>query len=67
MAIDVEVKEASTAAAVVLTHIFQNILLWEPGPRLNVKTIFSRYGDSHVKDKTVGETVLSLTWESLYW
>ena len=34
------------------------------------------YGDSHVKDKTVGETVLdktvgetvlSLTWECLYW
>ena len=22
---------------------------------------------SHVKDKTVDETVLSLTWESLYW
>ena len=25
------------------------------------------YGDSHVKDKTAGETVLFLTWESLYW
>ena len=37
------------------------------GPRLNIKTVFPRYGDSHVKDKTVGETVLSLTWESLYW
>ena len=24
-----------------------------PGPRLNIKTIFPRYGDSHVKDKTV--------------
>ena len=34
-------------------------------PRLNIKTVFPRYGD--VKDKTVGETVLSLTWESLYW
>ena len=41
--------------------------LWSPGPRLNIKTVFPRYGDSHVKDKTVGETVLSLTWESLYW
>ena len=39
----------------------------DPGPRLNIKTVFPRYGDSHVKDKTVGETVLSLTWESLYW
>ena len=23
------------------------------GPRLNIKTVFPRYGDSHVKDKTV--------------
>ena len=38
-----------------------------PGPCINIKTVFPRYGDSHVKDKTVGETVLSLTWESLYW
>ena len=37
------------------------------GPRLNIKTVFPRYGDSHVKDKTVDETVLSLTWEYLYW
>ena len=37
------------------------------GPRLNIKTVFPRYGDSHVKDKMVGETVLSLTWESIYW
>ena len=43
------------------------ILKWDPGPRLNIKTVFPRYGDSNVKDKTVGETVLSLTWESLYW
>ena len=31
----------------------------EPGPHLNIKTVFPRYGVSH-------ETVLSLTWESLY-
>ena len=37
------------------------------GPCFNIKTIFPRYGYSHIKDKTVGETVLSLTWESLYW
>ena len=36
------------------------------GPRLNIKTIFPRYVDSYVKDKTVGETVLSLTWELPY-
>ena len=34
--------------------------------RLNIKTVFPRYGDSHVKDKTVGETVLFLIWGSLY-
>ena len=39
----------------------------DPGLRLNIKTVFPRDGDSHVKDKTVGETVLSLTWGSLYW
>ena len=26
---------------------------WESGSRLNIKTAFPRYGDSHVKDKTV--------------
>ena len=38
----------------------------QPEPRLNIKTVYPRYGDSHVKDTTVGETLLSLTWESLY-
>ena len=27
--------------------------VWKPGPRLNIKIICLRYGDSHVKDKTV--------------
>ena len=27
-----------------------------PGPRLNIKTILSRYGDFHVKDKTAVRT-----------
>ena len=48
-------------------HMTHTQLYSETGPRLNIKTIFPRYGDSYVKDKTVGETVLSLTWESLYW
>ena len=26
----------------------------KPEPCLNIKTVFPRYGDSHVKDKTVG-------------
>ena len=30
-----------------------SVTLITPGPRLNIKTIFPRYGDSHVKDKTV--------------
>ena len=28
-------------------------LPWNPGPRLNIKTVFPRYGNSHVKNKTV--------------
>ena len=31
----------------------------DTGPRLNIETVFSRYGDSHVKDKTVVESVSS--------
>ena len=36
-------------------------LLSYPGPRLNIKTAFSRDGYSHVKDGR--ETVLCLTWD----
>ena len=36
------------------------------GPRLNIKTVLSTYGDFHVKDKTAVKDVLSLTWESPY-
>ena len=35
-----------------------------PGGRLNIKMSSYQYRDSHVKDKTVSPTVLSLTWES---
>ena len=56
----------------LIQPLINSMTLWqglskEAGPHLNIKTVFPRYGDSHVKDKTVGETVLSLTWESLYW
>ena len=34
--------------------------------RLNIKMPSYQYRDSHVKDKTVSPTVLSLTWESPY-
>ena len=37
-----------------------------PGGRLNIKMPSYQYKDSHVKDKTVWPTVLSLTWESPY-
>ena len=47
---------------------------WRSGPRLDIKTIFPRYGDSHVKDKTVarpsylqhGDPYTGKT-ASLYW
>ena len=29
---------------------------WLPGPRLNIKTVLSTYGDFHVKDKTAART-----------
>ena len=32
------------------------IPIWWPGPRLNIKTILSTYGDFHVKDKTAVRT-----------
>ena len=38
----------------------------ETGGRLNIKMLSYQYRDSHVKDKTVSSTVLSLTWESPY-
>ena len=42
------------------------ILETHPGGRLNIKMPSYQYRDSHVKDKTVSLTVLSLTWESPY-
>ena len=38
----------------------------EPGSRLNIKMLSYQYRYSHVKDKTVSSTVLSLTRESSY-
>ena len=37
------------------------------GSRLNIKPLSYQYMESHVKDKTVSQTVLSLTWKSPYW
>ena len=41
-------------------------MLLLPGGRLNIKMPSYQYMDSHVKDKTVLSTVLSLTWEFPY-
>ena len=50
----------------------RDLKIERPWPRLNMKTIFSRYGDFHVKDKTVARP--SYFWHgipilttSLYW
>ena len=43
-----------------------NVYVKRSGGRLNKKDGLTRYGNSHVKDKTVSPTVLSLTWESPY-
>ena len=31
---------------------------WRPGPRLNIKTVLSTYGDFHVKDKTAVRSLI---------
>ena len=33
-----------------------DMLSYHTGPRLNIKTVLSTYGDFHVKDKTAGRT-----------
>ena len=37
-------------------HTKTDFLLLKPGPRLNIKTVLSTYGDFHVKDKTAVRT-----------
>ena len=38
-----------------------------PGPHLNIKTVFPRYEDSHIKDKTVAIPSYFLLGYILYW
>ena len=38
------------------THVTSREWLRLPGPRLNIKTVLSTYGDFHVKDKTAVRT-----------
>ena len=40
--------------------------IFAPGGHLNINMLSYQYRESHVKDKTVSLTVLSLTWESPY-
>ena len=42
---------------VIYNLIFLSTDLPTSGPRLNTKTVFLSYGESHVKGITVGETV----------
>ena len=42
-----------TMATYFIFIMFQNLI---PGPRLNIKTVLSTYGDFHVKDKTAFRT-----------
>ena len=48
---------------IYIYEMIYSSILWDAllcaGPRINIKTVFLRYGDSHVYDKTVDETVLS--------
>ena len=34
----------------------QDLAMYTAGPRLNIKTVLSTYGDFHVKDKTAVRT-----------
>ena len=47
---------ATERVGMVVTHFAHTIPVSVPGPRLNIKDRLSRYGDSHVKDKTAGRT-----------
>ena len=45
-----------TFTSLRVNKLTQNILASPPGPRLNIKTVLSTYGDFHVKDKTAVRT-----------
>ena len=47
------VKTTSISTTEFFSDLRTTIVTETTGPRLNIKTIFPRYGDSHVKDKTV--------------
>ena len=40
----------------ICSHGIGPVILEYSGPRLNIKTVLSTYGDFHVKDKTAART-----------
>ena len=46
-----DLKYPTETIYVLISQIFVS-----PGPRLNIKTVLSTYGDFHVKDKTAVRT-----------
>ena len=47
-------KMQNVCSFLQLRNVFTKKKLRDPGPCLNIKTLFPKYGDSYVKDKTVG-------------
>ena len=39
---------------------YTSYLFKHSGPRLNIKTVLSTYGDFHVKDKTLGRLIFNM-------
>ena len=52
--------ELITSPSEILYYAQEENIKWRegkrPGPRLNIKTVLSTYGDFHVKDKTAVRT-----------
>ena len=40
----------------IVSYVIVHVAVKQPGPRLNIKTVLSTYGDFHVKDKTAVRT-----------
>ena len=49
-------RQGSTTYEAILKTILNKARSWRAGPRLNIKTVLSTYGDFHVKDKTAVRT-----------
>ena len=51
-----QTNEPMSPAVELMVVMLWQVLTWGPGPRLNIKTVLSTYGDFHVKDKTAVRT-----------